>query len=85
MDDPKAYRFRDFPQLFWDARPGELIDPENPFVLSRIITRGSMDALKKLVTPAVLRQRLPDLYLPDHIREFWELVLESISDGTSKS
>lgn len=71
-----TYRYREFPELFWDARPNELIDPENPIVLARVLTQGSADAIAKLVRPDALERLLPTLVIPEHSRRFWKIVLE---------
>lgn len=83
MVEAKRYRFGDFPELFWDARPDAIIDASDPVVLARIITRGSMDAIKRLVSIEVLRERLQELAIPSHVREFWELVLAKLPPGQS--
>lgn len=81
----KIYRFGDFPELFWDAKPEEPIDPANPVVLGRILTRGSMEAIRKLVTLKLLRSRLGEIVVPEHVREFWKLVLQHVPDSRRKA
>ena len=76
-----SYRYGDFPDLFWDARSDALIDPNDPVVIARVITRGSSDALRRLVSPPVLRSALPGLVIPEHVRAFWRRVLTKVLDG----
>ncbi len=71
-----TYRYGEFPELFWDARPDEVVDPENPIVLVRVLTQGSADAIAKFVRPDVLDRLLPTLVIPEHSRRFWTVVLE---------
>lgn len=73
-----TYCYGEFPELFWDARPDEVIDPENPVVLARVLTQGSEDALTKLVRPETLERLLPTLVIPEHSRRFWNVVLEHL-------
>jgi hypothetical protein len=73
---PTEYRYGDFPELFWDAEPDAVIDPENRIMLARVITSGSIEAVRVLVSPEVLRRHLPTLPVTDHARRFWEQVLE---------
>jgi hypothetical protein len=72
------YRYADFPELFWDAEPDAVVDPENPVVLARVLTQGSTDAIRKLVRPATLERLLPELVIPEHSRHFWNVVLDEI-------
>ncbi len=74
----KSYRYGDFPELFWDAIPEAVIDPENPIVLARVLTQGSSEAVAKLVRPAALERLLPTLVIPEHSRRFWGIVLEEL-------
>lgn len=76
-----TYRYGEFPELFWDARPNEVIDPENPVVLARVLTQGSEDAVAKLVRPETLERLLPTLVIPEHSRRFWNVVLEHLRRG----
>lgn len=71
-----TYRYGEFPELFWDARPDEVVDPENPIVLARVLTQGSADAIAKLVRRDALERLLPTLVIPEHSRRFWNVVLE---------
>jgi hypothetical protein len=77
----RPYRYGDFPELFWDARPDAPIDPDEPVVIARIIMRGSSDALHRLVSPSTLRAVLPGLVIPDHVRAFWRRVLSKVPAG----
>ena len=73
-----TYRYGEFPELFWDARPDEVVDPENPIVLARVLTQGSEEALAKLVRGDTLERLLPTLVIPEHSRRFWNVVLEEL-------
>ncbi|GBD31161.1 hypothetical protein HRbin33_00109 [bacterium HR33] len=68
------YRYGDFPELFWDAKPEASIDLEHPAVLARILTRSSPEILVRLVSPERLLEHLPRLPLNEHARAFWERV-----------
>ncbi|GIW51490.1 MAG: hypothetical protein KatS3mg081_0845 [Gemmatimonadales bacterium] len=68
------YRYGDFPELFWDAKPEAPIDLEHPTVLARILTRSSPEVLVRLVSPERLLEHLPRLPLNEHARAFWERV-----------
>ncbi|HEX8454754.1 MAG TPA: hypothetical protein VF647_21940 [Longimicrobium sp.] len=74
----KSYRYGDFPELFWDAVPDAIIDPENPVVLARVLTQGGSDAVTKLVRQDTLERLLPTLVIPEHSRRFWGVVLEEL-------
>ena len=78
IDTPSrsAFRYGDFPLLFWDAQPDALIDVSNPVVLARLLTRGRADVIGKLVSPEVLQERLMSLTLPEHVQVFWRTVFE---------
>lgn len=71
-----AYRYGDFPELFWDAQPGAPIDPANPVVLARILSRGSSRAMSALLTLELIRDNLGHLALPGHVLAFWRRVVE---------
>jgi len=73
-----TYRYGEFPELFWDARPDEVVDPENPIVLARVLTQGSEEAFAKLVRRETLERLLPTLVIPEHSRRFWNVVLEEL-------
>ena len=75
-DSEQRYRYGEFPELFWDAMPEAVIDPENPIVLVRVLTQGSSDAVAKLLTPEALERLLPTLVIPEHSRRFWSVVVE---------
>lgn len=78
-DPPRIrYRYGDFPELFWDAEPDAPVDVTSPVTLERLLTRGRMETVARLVTPDLLLQRLDDLYLPDYVRRFWRTVLEGV-------
>ncbi len=74
-------RYADFPELFWDATPETTIDVSNPVVLARVITRGSMDAVARLVSPALLERELPYLVIDESVRRFWQRVLSKLVDA----
>jgi len=73
-----ADRYADFPELFWDATPEANIDVSNVVVLARVITRGSMDAIARLVSPSVLERELPHLVIDEAARRFWQRVLSKL-------
>ncbi|MEJ7811130.1 MAG: hypothetical protein WKG32_12025 [Gemmatimonadaceae bacterium] len=70
-----AYQYGDFPYLFWDLAPHATLDVENDFVLGRILTRGTMEDIRRLVTLELIQQRLDALPIPEHSRWFWRLVV----------
>lgn len=73
------FRYGDFPDLFWDARPDAEIDVQNPVTLARLLTRGRAEVIGTLVPLEVLEERLDTLPLPGHVRIFWRAVLRSDS------
>jgi hypothetical protein len=83
--EPDRPRYGDFPALFWDARPDAVIDTAHPVVLARVITRGSMEALARLVSPDELRRALPKLVVEEHVRRFWRRVLERMPPEPRRS
>ncbi len=78
-------RYRDYPHLFWDAKPDAAIDVSSDVVLARLLTRANAHTVGQLVSPAVLHERLDSLDIPAHARTFWRLVLEGVADGTGAS
>lgn len=70
------HRYGEFPDLFWDANPDAPIDGKSPVVLARLLTRGSMAAVRALVDPRVLAEALPHLAIDEHVRRFWRRVLD---------
>lgn len=72
----RAYRYGDFPYLFWDADPDAVLDTENPFALCRILEQGKLEDVWRLLTPGVIRRNLDQLPLPRHSRHFWHLVVD---------
>jgi len=81
MREP-AYRYGDFPELFWDLQPDAPVDVENPSILARVIQYGNMEAIRKLVRPEVLRRELSTLFVPEHTRRFWWKVLDPSSSAS---
>jgi hypothetical protein len=78
FSQPKsAFRYGDFPELFWDAQPDAAIDVRNPVTLARLLTRGRAEVIGKLVPLDVLQEQLDVLALPEHVRIFWRAVLRS--------
>lgn len=71
-----VYRYGDFPELFWDLKPDAEIDRNNPRLIARVLTDGSMDAIRKLVPMDVLLRDFEKLDMPDNARRFWSLVVE---------
>ncbi len=70
-----THRYRDFPELFWDADPDAVIAPDNEVVLSRVLRLGSIAAVRQLVDFEVLRVKWDAIWLPDEARYFWSRVL----------
>jgi hypothetical protein len=85
MDSDRAPHYGDYPELFWDAVPDAPVDTDSPVVLARVIERGSMDAIARLVSPAALRRELPRLVVPEHVRRFWGRVLGEMPGGARSS
>jgi hypothetical protein len=84
MQRTQRYRYGEFPELFWDAIPDAVVDPENPVVLARVLTQGSAEAIAKLVRPAALERLLPTLVIPEHSRRFWNVVLDEFRRSDEK-
>jgi hypothetical protein len=72
----RIYRYGDFPYLFWDADPDAVLDAENPVTLCRILERGKLEDVWRLLTPGVIRRNLDKLPLPPHNRRFWRMVVD---------
>ena len=70
------YHYGDFPELFWDLKPEAEIDPNNLRMIARVLTDGSMDAIRKLVPMEVLLRDFEKIDMPDHARRFWSLVVD---------
>ncbi len=73
-----VHRYGDFPELFWDLEPDAIVDARHPSILARILVRGSMDAIRTLVSFAEVRRQLPDLPMPEHARRFWAVVVDRL-------
>jgi len=68
--------YRDFPELFWDADPDAVIEPDNPFVLGRVLQQGSVDHVRQLVDFEILRTQWDRLWLPARTRYVWQKILD---------
>lgn len=79
------HRYGDYPELFWDADPDEPVDPTNPVVLSRLLRRASIETVAELVRPDELARRLEDLFIPEHTRYFWRVVLSGVPGVSVKA
>jgi hypothetical protein len=75
-EERPVYRYGDFPELFWDVKPDAEIDRTNLRMIARVLTHGSMDAIRKLVPMEVLLRDFEKLDMPDNARRFWSLVVE---------
>lgn len=71
-----VYRYGDFPELFWDLKPDAEIDRTNLRMIARVLTHGSMDAIRKLVPMEVLLRDFEKLDMPENARRFWSLVVQ---------
>ena len=69
------YRYRDFPELFWDVQPDAVIDRTNLRMIARVLTDGRLETIWKLVPVDVLLRHFEELILPDHTRRFWSIVV----------
>ncbi len=76
IEDPPVYRYGDFPELFWDVKPDAVIDRTNLRMIARVLTNGSMEAIRKLVPMDVLLRDFEKIDMPDNARRFWALVVE---------
>ncbi|MGH7551552.1 MAG: hypothetical protein ACREMQ_00820 [Longimicrobiales bacterium] len=85
MSTRPVYRFRDFPDLFWDAEPDAVIEPDNPFVLGRVLQLGSMEQLRQLVDLDILREQWDRLWLPPRTRYVWQKVLDLLRAPGSRA
>lgn len=84
-EEQPVYRYRDFPELFWDLVPDAEVDRENLRVIARVLEHGSMDAIRKLVPMGVLLRDFEKLELPEHSRRFWSLVVQMRRDKLASS
>ena len=75
-EERPVYRYGDFPELFWDVEPDAEIDRTNLRMIARVLTHGSMDAIRKLVPMEVLLRDFDDIEMPENARRFWSLVVE---------
>ncbi len=69
-------RYGDYPVLFWDLDPSEPIDVEHPAVLGRMLESGSLEMIRALVPFEVIRRNVDAVEAPEHVREFWKLVVQ---------
>jgi len=74
-------RYGEFPHLFWDLVPDAPVDVTNGVVLSRLLTLGRPEDLRRTAAVGVAAERLAELTLRPHIRAFWERVLTGCQDG----
>jgi hypothetical protein len=79
-DELQAYRYRDFPELFWDLEGDLEVDRRNPAIVARVLTDGGIDAVRKLVPRHVLLRDFEQLELPPHARRFWSVVVGMLRD-----
>ena len=77
-------RYGDYPELFWDLRPTEVINVEQPFVLARILTHATPETIWRLVPVSVIRRELPTLPMPEHSRRFWGMVLDALDRPSTR-
>lgn len=74
------YRYRDFPELFWDLVPDAEVDRENPRVIARLLEHADPETLWKLVPVDVLLRDFERLDLPEHTRLFWSVVVRMMRE-----
>lgn len=70
-----VYRYRDFPGVFWEMQPDAIIDVTVPAVVARILNTERVDIIRTLIPLSDLADRLDELPLMDHQRDFWRMVL----------
>jgi hypothetical protein len=73
------YKYGDFPELFWDAQRDAVIEPDNVVMLSRVLSQGSMEAIRRLVDFDIVRQRWEELWLTPDTRYVWAKVLNRLA------
>jgi hypothetical protein len=69
-------RYGDYPELFWDLDPAAPIDVEHPAVLGRVLESGSLEMIRALVPFEVIRRNVDAIEAPEHVRDFWKLVVQ---------
>ncbi len=79
-----SYRYGDFPDLFWDLPADDVLNPENPAVIARVLTNGSTAHLKELIPRDVLLREFDNLPIGRHTRLFWETVLRITQDRVDR-
>lgn len=79
-DELPTYRYRDFPELFWDLKGDLEVDRRNPAVIARVLTDGGIEAVRKIVPRHVLLRDFEALELPPHARRFWSVVVRMLRD-----
>jgi hypothetical protein len=75
-----VYHYRDFPELFWDAEPDAVLDPQNLHVLSRVLQQGTIEHVRTLVDFDTLRAVWNSLWLPERTRYVWQKVLDRLAN-----
>ena len=53
-----------------------MIEPDNPFVLSRVLQQGSIDHVRRLIDFEILRAPWECLWLPARTRHVWQKILD---------
>jgi hypothetical protein len=81
----RAYRYGDFPHLFWDAQPNAPLDVTSAVTLARLLRRGDPETIAALVPPELLRESLETLFLPEHTKSLWRRVLARLPESAAAS
>jgi hypothetical protein len=79
-DEQTIYRYRDFPELFWDLNPDVEVDRDDPLIITRVLREGNLSHVKKLVRMDVLAREFDHLVLPANIRGFWTVLLRKLTE-----
>lgn len=79
-DEQTIYRYRDFPELFWDLNPEVEVDRDDPLIITRVLREGNLSHVKKLVRMDVLAREFEHLELPANIRGFWTVLLRKVAE-----
>ncbi len=82
---PQAPRYGDYPVRFWNAEPDAASEVTSEVTLARLLMRARADTVARLVSPALLRERLDSLEIPTSTRIFWRLVLAGVTDSRGGS
>ena len=75
VTDSTAPQYRELPHLFWDLAPDAHVDIGNDVVLARLLVYGRTADIRRTRALTVAAPRLESLFLPDHIRRFWQKLL----------